>query len=94
MAPDIPQKIIGIRPGEKLHEVMCPQDESHLTLEFDDHYVIRPSIVFIFMDDFTKNRLGEIGVPVGQNYEYNSGGNTEWLSSEKFLNMANDVDYF
>ena len=94
MAPDIPQKIIGIRPGEKLHEVMCPQDESHLTLEFDDHYVIRPSIVFIFMDDYTKNRLGEIGVPVGQNYEYNSGGNTEWLSSEKFLNMANDVDYF
>ena len=94
MAPDIPQKIIGIRPGEKLHEVMCPQDESHLTLEFDDHYVIRPSIVFIFMDDFTKNRLGEIGVPVGQNYEYNSGENTDWLSSEKFLNMANDLDYF
>ena len=94
MAPDIPQKIIGIRPGEKLHEVMCPQDESHLTLEFDDHYMIRPSIEFNFVDDFTKNRLGEIGVPVGQNYEYNSGGNTEWLSSEKFLNMANDVDYF
>ena len=94
MAPDIPQKIIGIRPGEKLHEVMCPQDESHLTLEFDDHYVIRPSIEFTFVDDFTNNRLGEIGVPVGQNYEYNSGGNTEWLSSEKFLNMANDVDYF
>ena len=94
MAPDIPQKIIGIRPGEKLHEVMCPQDESHLTLEFDDHYVIRPSIEFTFAEDFTNNRLGEIGVPVGQNYEYNSGGNTEWLSSEKFLNMANDVDYF
>ena len=94
MAPDIPQKIIGIRPGEKLHEVMCPQDESHLTLEFDDHYVIRPSIEFTFVDDFTNNRLGETGVPVGQNYEYNSGGNTEWLSSEKFLNMANDVDYF
>lgn len=94
MAPDIPQKIIGIRPGEKLHEVMCPQDESHLTLEFDDHYVIRPSIEFIFVNDFTKNRLGEIGVPVGQNYEYNSGGNTEWLSSDKFLNMVTNVDYF
>jgi len=94
MAPDIPQKIIGIRPGEKLHEVMCPQDESHLTLEFDDHYVIRPSIEFTFVDDFTNNRLGEIGVPVGQNYEYNSGGNTEWLSSDKFLNMVTNVDYF
>ena len=94
MAPDIPQKIIGIRPGEKLHEVMCPQDESHLTLEFDDHYVIRPSIEFTFVDDFTNNRLGEIGVPVGQNYEYNSGGNTEWLSSDKFLNMVANVEYF
>ena len=94
MAPDIPQKIIGIRPGEKLHEVMCPQDESHLALEFDDHYVIRPSIEFTFVDDFTNNRLGEIGVPVGQNYEYNSGGNTEWLSSDKFLNMVTNVDYF
>ena len=94
MAPDMPQKIIGIRPGEKLHEVMCPQDESHLTLEFDDHYVIRPSIEFTFVDDFTINRLGEIGVPVGQNYEYNSGGNTEWLSSDKFLNMVTNVDYF
>ena len=94
MAPDMPQKIIGIRPGEKLHEVMCPQDESHLALEFDDHYVIRPSIEFTFVDDFTNNRLGEIGVPVGQNYEYNSGGNTEWLSSDKFLNMVTNVDYF
>jgi len=94
MAPDIPQKIIGIRPGEKLNEVMCPKDESHLTLEFDDHYVIRPSIEFTFVDDFTNNRLGEIGVPVGQNYEYNSGGNTEWLSSDKFLNMVANVEYF
>ena len=94
MAPDLPHKIIGIRPGEKLNEVMCPLDESHLTLEFDDHYVIRPSIQFTFVDDFTKNPLGEIGVPVSQNYEYSSGVNFEWLSSEKFLNMVNDVDYF
>ena len=94
MAPDLPHKIIGIRPGEKLNEVMCPRDESHLTLEFDDHYVIRPSIQFTFVNDFTNNRLGEIGVPVSQNYEYSSGVNFEWLSSEKFLNMVNDVDYF
>ena len=41
MAPNIEQKIIGIRPGEKLHEALCPADDSHLTLEFHDHYVIR-----------------------------------------------------
>ena len=42
MAPELPHKIVGIRPGEKLHEVMCPADDSHLTLEFDDHFVIQP----------------------------------------------------
>jgi UDP-N-acetylglucosamine 4,6-dehydratase len=43
LAPGMPINIIGIRPGEKLHEVMCPADDSHLTLEFRDHYVIRPT---------------------------------------------------
>ena len=38
MAPGLPHRIVGIRPGEKLHEVMCPADDSHLTLEFADHY--------------------------------------------------------
>lgn len=42
IAPDLPLKIIGIRPGEKLHETMCPGDDSHLTLEFHDHFVIKP----------------------------------------------------
>jgi len=46
MAPDLSIKIIGIRPGEKLHEIMCPADDSHLTIEYDDHYVITPSIRF------------------------------------------------
>ena len=46
MAPDLPQEIIGIRPGEKLHEVMCPADDSYHTYEFDDYYVIAPSITF------------------------------------------------
>ena len=88
MAPDLPQKIIGIRPGEKLHEVMCPADDSHLTLEFDDHYVIQPTIQFAHSVDFKSNRLGEQGRPVLQGFEYNSGNNTEWLSEARFLEMA------
>jgi UDP-N-acetylglucosamine 4,6-dehydratase len=90
MAPDLPQKIVGIRPGEKLHEVMCPADDSHLTLEFDDHYVIRPTIQFTEKDDFSVNRLGEKGRPVPQGFEYNSGTNTEWLTHEAFLKMAKE----
>ena len=90
MAPDLPQKIIGIRPGEKLHEIMCPSDDSHLTLEFNDHYVLRPTIEFSFHSDHTVNAIGEQGEPVEQGFEYNSGSNTDWLTHEKFLQMADE----
>lgn len=92
IAPDLAQKIIGIRPGEKLHEIMCPADDSHLTLEFDDHYVICPSIQFAHKSDFTKNNLGEVGKLVKHGFEYNSGNNSEWLTHESFLKMANTVE--
>jgi UDP-N-acetylglucosamine 4,6-dehydratase len=90
MAPDLPHKIIGIRPGEKLHEIMCPADDSHLTLEFDDHFVIKPTIQFSHISDFSVNRLGEKGKSVAQGFEYNSGNNTEWLTHEAFLEMAKE----
>lgn len=87
IAPTLPHKIIGIRPGEKLHEIMCPADDSHLTLVFDDHYVIKPSIQFNKISDFSINKLGEKGVPVEQGFEYNSGNNKEWLTHEQVLEM-------
>ena len=52
IAPNLSHKIIGIRPGEKLHEIMCPADDSHLTLEFDDHFIIKPTIQFSHITDF------------------------------------------
>jgi len=90
MAPNIKQKTIGIRPGEKLDEVMCPADDSHLTLEFHDHYVISPTIQFSHYADFSKNNIGEEGKFVEQGFEYHSGNNTEWLTHEQFLNMAKE----
>lgn len=82
MAPDMPLKVIGIRPGEKLHEVMCPADDSHLTHEFEDHYVISPTISFASRsNDFSTNGLGEKGRPVLQGFEYNSGTNPVFLSA-------------
>lgn len=87
LAPDLTHKIIGIRPGEKLHEIMCPADDSHLTLEFDDHFVIKPTIQFTQKSDFSTNKLGEKGIPVNQGFEYNSGNNTEWLTNDDFLEM-------
>jgi UDP-N-acetylglucosamine 4,6-dehydratase len=88
MAPHLPHKIIGIRPGEKLHEVMCPADDSHLTLEFHDHFVIKPTIDFQQNIDFSKNTISEIGKIVEQGFEYSSGKNSEWLTKEQFLNMV------
>jgi len=88
MAPGLPHRIVGIRPGEKLHEVMCPGDDSHLTLEFADHFVIKPTISFGFDCDFTTNAVGERGVPVGEGFVYDSGTNSEWLSHEAFLAMV------
>ncbi len=81
IAPGMPTHVVGIRPGEKLHEIMCPADDSHLT--FADHYVIAPTIRFHQVDqDFSANRLGERGERVEQGFEYHSGNNPDFLSVE------------
>ncbi|PKN15632.1 MAG: UDP-N-acetylglucosamine 4,6-dehydratase (inverting) [Deltaproteobacteria bacterium HGW-Deltaproteobacteria-24] len=90
MAPTLKQKIIGIRPGEKLHEIMCPADDSHLTYEFDDHFVISPTITFTTRRNYDKNILGEVGKKVLQGFEYNSGNNDTWLQKEEFLKLLKE----
>lgn len=83
MAPGIPIRVIGIRPGEKLHEVMCPLDDYHLTLEFDDHYVIQPTIVFWdgAGHDYLTDAHGKTGRPAAEGFEYSSGGNPHFLNA-------------
>jgi UDP-N-acetylglucosamine 4,6-dehydratase len=85
IAPHLDQHIIGIRPGEKLHEVMCPQNDAHLTIEFDDHYVIQPTIQFTTKSDFMLNASGENGKYVDYSFEYSSDKNTQWLSHEELI---------
>lgn len=87
MAPNLPHKVIGIRPGEKLHEVMCPADDSHLTLGFADHFVIKPTIQFTGRADFSVNCLNEKGVAVEQGFEFNSGKNPHFLSATEIVRM-------
>lgn len=89
IAPGMPYKIVGIRPGEKLHETMCPADDSHLTLEFDNYYVIKPTINLVGQVDYEKNVLGERGTPVPQGFEYNSGTNDDFLSVQDLREMLN-----
>lgn len=86
MAPDIPHEIVGIRPGEKIHETMCPSDDSHLTLEFDDHFVIKPTISYSERgNNFSVNKIGERGAPVPEGFEYNSSSNPHFLSVEEIV---------
>ena len=90
IAPGMPTSVIGIRPGEKLHEIMCPADDSHLTLDFEDHYVITPSITFTHSINFSANNLGEKGKSAEQGFEYNSGTNQHFLTVDE-LNKMNGL---
>lgn len=90
MAPGMRRKVVGIRPGEKLHEVMCPRDDSHLTLDFSDHYVIQPTITFTDNSDFSRNRLGEQGTLVPQDFEYNSGTNPVFLTLDEIRTLLKE----
>lgn len=86
IAPELPIKVIGIRPGEKLHEVMCPSDLYYETIEFADHFVIKPSIEFKSIDYMT-NAIGEKGKPVADGFDYNSGNNPHFLTVEELREM-------
>lgn len=86
LAPNLPHKIIGIRPGEKMHEVMITANDS--VIEYDDHYVITPTILFAHKVDFTTNALGQKGKDIGIGFEYDSLNNPERLTNLEFLDMV------
>ncbi len=88
MAPDCEHQIIGIRPGEKLHEVMVPEDDARLTIEFDDYYVIQPSHSYWNKKDFLDGRQGE---PCPDGFKYSSDTNTWWLSDEEIAALVDMV---
>lgn len=93
MAPHLPQKIMGIRPGEKLHEVMCPGEICYSTFEFADHFVIAPAIKFSSRsNDFTVNALNETGKPVPEGYEYDSQNNPNFLSIDEINSFNQQVE--
>ena len=86
MAPNLPIKIIGIRPGEKIHEIMCPSDLYFTTFEYHDHFVIAPAIIFSSRsNDFTTNELNEEGNKVEHGFEYNSLGNPVFMNVKEIL---------
>ncbi|WP_418641207.1 UDP-N-acetylglucosamine 4,6-dehydratase (inverting) [Sulfurimonas sp. ST-27] len=89
LAPNLPHKIIGIRPGEKMHEVMITADDR--VVEYKTYYVITPTIQFNHHVDYTANALGEEGKDIGIGFEYNSLNNTQWISKKEFLAMEQSL---
>ena len=78
MAPELPIKEVGIRPGEKLHEVMITEDDSRTTLELADRFTIEPSF-----NRWSSERVPpEDAVMVPDGYRYASDTNTDWIDLE------------
>ena len=75
-------EITGIRPGEKLHEVMVPKDDARRTLEYKDYYLVQPDFKF-----FERRFDGVNGEPVSDNFEYSSDKNLWKLSIEEAREM-------
>ena len=85
LAPECEQEIIGIRPGEKLHEIMVPVDEGRRTWEFDDFFVILPDDVASHPSSIVyEDRKGE---PVPENFEYSSHANPVWVTIEELRTL-------
>jgi UDP-N-acetylglucosamine 4,6-dehydratase/5-epimerase len=79
VAPNLPLKIVGIRPGEKLHEVMITEDDSRQTLELEDRYVIEPSFAW-----WQRDRYATTGAtPVAEGFRFASDTNSDWLDASR-----------
>jgi len=86
MAPGIPHKTIGIRPGEKLHEVMITEDDSRSTFELDDRYVIEPHFAFWSRKPYLERGAKQ----VEEGFCYSSDKNTDWLDHDRLRAMLEE----
>jgi UDP-N-acetylglucosamine 4,6-dehydratase (inverting) len=80
-------EIVGIRPGEKLHEEMITETDAFNTIEFDDYFVILPSMHLWDADKFMETFQGR---HCPADFSYNSGTNSEWLSVERLRELISD----
>lgn len=86
IAPECKTDIIGIRPGEKLHEVMISRDDARSTIEYADHYIIQPDFAF-WGRRFTNNGAQ----PVPEGFEYNSDGNPWRLTPAEMREIVENL---
>lgn len=87
MLPDCEMPEVGIRPGEKLHEIMVTTEDSYTTYEYDKHFIVYPQMVFT-----DKQKIEPKGKKVAEGFSYSSDNNTEWLSVEEIKELLKTVD--
>lgn len=87
MAPDLPHRVVGIRPGEKLHEVMISEDDSRTTIELSDRFAILPPFLKARHRGYEK--MGAKEVP--QDFRYASDTNTAWLDADALKQMVDKL---
>lgn len=87
IAPECKYEIIGIRPGEKLHEVMILEDDSRHTLEFDEYYIVEPE----FHWWSNESHIANGGKPVKEGFRYASNTNDRWLATEELKEIIKDI---
>ena len=87
MLPGCTKKEIGIRPGEKLHEIMVTPEDSFNTYEYDKHFIVYPQVVW---NDRQVPDLS--GVKVEEGFSYSSGNNKEWLTVEDIRELLKNVE--
>ena len=80
--------VIGIRPGEKLHEVMVPREESLNCIDMQDYYIIQP-MFYWWNNETLKKVIGNTGVSVSKSFEYSSDSNKNWLSVKNIKDLLN-----
>lgn len=85
--PNGTMKEVGIREGEKIHEVMITKDDSRYTYEYNDYYIIYPHFEW-----WDKDKIKTGGKLIQQGWDYNSGSNTEWLDAEELRKRINTIE--
>ena len=90
IAPSAAHELVGIRPGEKLHEIMIPRDDGPNCLEFDDFYVIKPAFSW-WERRQVENGTAGLGRAVSKDFQYSSDQNDQWLDEAAFHAMLASV---
>jgi len=88
LAPDLSHEVVGIRPGEKLHEVMITEDDAVTTVEFSDRYVIEPAIHL--WDG--ESSVSDGSKPVAEGFRYASNTNEDWLDADALRELMTHME--